>query len=235
MFSKRMRVLVVTAVAVALSCGPAFGASLTVNSNTLSNFRTCTLTPVTAASLTGIDSWVNQNAATTNNGTTSPLTATSRTSQNARLYLRFDLTKCSPTIPSTATVSSAVLRLVPSALASLCRTYDLYRVTASWVETTITWNNQPFGTTVNNPSSVSRESSSNVGAATCANQTTNVYTTGWTVTTDVAAYVAGTATNNGWMIRDDVEDSGNTARTTSFYSDEANSVAAPQLILDYTT
>jgi hypothetical protein len=227
------RFLACLAAALAISCVPAFGASLSVSSSTLATSRTCTLTPLTATSLVGTDTFANQNAATTANGTQIVLTANSRNNQNARVYLRFDLTKCTPTIPSTATVNSAVLRMVPQVLASACRTYDIFKVTASWVETTLTWNNQPFGTTVNNPVQSARTSSSDVGPLGCANSTLNAYTTGWNVTTDVAAFVAGTSTNNGWMIRDDVEDSGTQAKTTTFYSREANSINSPQLIIDY--
>jgi hypothetical protein len=205
--------------AIGVAATPALAASFTVSSSNLATLRTCTLTPLSGASTAGTDSWVDQTSATTNNGVATSLTATSRsTSKNARVYLQFDLTKCNPVIPASATVNSAVLRMMPAAVATACRTYDVFRVTTSWVETTITWNNQPFGTTLNNPASASRTASSNIGAAPCTNTGVNAYTTGWDVTADLAAFVAGTATNNGWMIRDDVEDFGPSARTTTFYA-----------------
>jgi len=231
---RRVRILVALVGALGVMGAPALAASFTVASSNLATFRTCTLTPLSGASTAGTDSWVNQNSPTTNNGTDTASSATSLSlNKNARIYLRFDLTKCGPAIPATATIDSAVLRMVPSAVATLCRTYDIFRVTASWSETTITWNNQPFGTAVNNPASASRTSSSNIGAAPCAITSVNAYTTGWDVTADVAAFVAGTATNNGWMIRDDVENASTTIRTTTFYARETNSVASAQLIVDY--
>jgi hypothetical protein len=148
-------------------------------------------------------------------------------SKNQRAFLRFDLTKCSPTIPSTATISAAGLRMFPAAVATACRTYDVFKVTASWVETTITWNNQPAV-------AASRTSFNNIGAAVCTNSTANAYTTTWDVTADVSAFVAGTATNFGWMVMDDTESSA-TVRTTTFYARETNSIASAQLIIDYTT
>ena len=56
-----------------------------------------------------------------------------------------------------------------------------------------------------------------------------------TVTTDVAAWVAGSSTNNGWMIRDDTENSA-TARTTTFSAKNLGTAAqAPELVISYVT
>ena len=59
--------------------------------------------------------------------------------------------------------------------------------------------------------------------------------TGADVSTDVGAFVAGTATNNGWMIRDDTESSA-TARTVTFSAKDLGTLAqAPQLVVTYVT
>ena len=159
----------------------------------------------------------------------------SAASANRRVYLRFDLTRCSPLIPATASVKVATLRLFVSVLPTVCRTYDIFDVAASWTETAITWNNQPFGTTINNPASGTRTASLNVGASPCQNQTANSYLSGFDVTTDVAGFVAGTLANNGWMIRDDVEGSA-TARTGTLSAKNLNTLAqAPQLVITYVT
>src|SRR6185436_1784429 len=110
----------------------------------------------------------------------------------------------------------ATLRNYVTVLPAACRTVDIFRVTATWTEAGLTWNNQPFGTAINNPASASRTGTFDVGTPVgCQNRTTNSYVVGGTVTTDVAAFVAGGSTNFGWMLRDDVEGSA-TARTTTF-------------------
>ena len=69
----------------------------------------------------------------------------------------------------------------------------------------------------------------------CQNQATGAYVIGGTVTADVATFVAGTATNFGWMIRDDTEGSA-TTRTATFSAKELGTVAQePQLVITYVT
>jgi hypothetical protein len=209
-------------------------AGLPVASQKLSVFRTCVLTTTPSASTAGTDSYVDQAAATTNNGSATFLDVQSGSSLNRRAYIRFDLTRCSPAIPSAASVKIATLRLYVSAIPAVCRTEDIFAATAEWTEAAITWNNQPFGTTINNPASGSRADALTVGSASCQNTTANAYVTGWTVTTDVQSWVAGSTTNNGWMIRDDVEGSA-TTRNARFSSKNANVAAqSPQLIVTYT-
>ncbi|MDH3189956.1 MAG: DNRLRE domain-containing protein, partial [Acidimicrobiia bacterium] len=152
---------------------------------------------------------------------------------NRRTYLRFDLAACTPAIPTSATVTGSLLRLFVTAVPAACRTHDIFRVTATWTEAALTWNNQPFGTTINNPVSGQRTSFITVGAAPCQNTTANVYVNGWDVKSDVQAFIAGTSTNYGWMIRDDVEGSA-TARSATFSSKNNNVLLrAPQLTINY--
>jgi hypothetical protein len=222
------------AFAVAFGASSAFAASLTVNSNTLTTFHTCVATAVASSSTVSVDSFVNQGNTGQNNGTSTTMTVNSASS-NTRTYVQFDLTKCVPAIPSTATVRVATLRLYTTVVPSVCRTHDIFRVTTAWTETGITWANQPFGTTINNPASGSATSQMVIGTGCAANTTANAYVTGWNVTSDVAAFVAGTATNDGWMIRDDVEGS-STARNSTYESSEIGAAnKGPQLVIDYTT
>jgi len=231
--------LIALAIVLGVAAGTAFtsasAASLKVTSQALTPFRTCTVTATPSTTSSVIDSSVRQASPTTNYGTTTTMDVASATSANRRSYIKFDLSGCAPAIPASATVRAATLRLYVSTLPAACRTLDFFRVTSSWAETTVTWNNQPFGTTINNPASSSRTGSFDVGTPTgCLNRTAG-YVTGADVTSDVAAFVAGTATNNGWMIRDDAENS-STTRTTTFSAKNLSTLAqAPQLVVTYVT
>ncbi len=211
---------------------PALASGVTVSSSTLDAYQTCVLSGVSAASTAVADTFVNQGSPTANSGTTTSTDVQARTGQNRRVHLAFNTTLCSPAIPATATVTDARLDLFVTSIAAACRTVDVFRVTTTWAETTITWNNQPFGTTVNNPPTAQRTAFTTIGAAPCTYTATNQYVT-WTVTTDVAAWVSGTAPNHGWMLRDDAEVSG-TTRLTRFATSEANNAArAPRLVITY--
>src|SRR5205807_2879460 len=126
-----------------------------------------------------------------------------------------------------ATVRLAALRLYASVVPTACRTEDLFKVTATWMESVITWNNQPFGVAVNNPANGSASATANVGTSPCG--VTAAGYVDWNVTTDTQAFVTSPATNFGWMIRDDVENSA-TARTATFSTrDLATLAQSPQL------
>jgi len=211
-------------------------ASISLTSQTLTPYRTCTLTATPAAATVEIDTTARQASATSNFGTLTTLTVSSANAANQRAYLRFDLTRCSPAVPATAIVRLATLRLFVTALPAVCRTVDLFRATATWTEAGLTWNNQPFGSAINNPASASRTGTFDVGTPVgCQNRTNNSYVVGGTVTTDVAAFVAGGSTNFGWMLRDDVEGSA-TARTTTFSAKNLGTAAqGPQLVITYVT
>jgi hypothetical protein len=208
----------------------ALGAGLTSSSKTLTVYRSCALTAYPTTTATTIDSYVNQASGNTNSGTATTLSVQSGTSlaKNRRAFIKFDLTKCSPAIPSTASVKQAYLRLYVTAVPTACRSLDIFSATASWTETGITWNNQPAV-------SATRTDVIQVGAAPCTNSTANAYVNGWNVTVDVAAFVAGTSTNNGWMMRDDAEGSTITYTATFSSKDLGTLAQSPQLIVTYTT
>lgn len=212
-----------------------FASSVPVSGGRLTSYRSCTLSATPSSTTSVTDATVKQATPTTAAGTASTIVVSSSTNANQRIYVRFDLTRCSPVIPATATVKLATLRLFATALAGACRTIDVFRVATTWTEATLTWNTQPYGTTINNPATGSRTDSFNAGTPTgCENLTANAYVSGAIVTTDVAAFVAGSTTNAGWMLRDDVEGS-STARTTTFASKDAAVVnRAPQLIVSWT-
>jgi hypothetical protein len=234
--SFRRIALAATLVGVLLGAGVVGGraASLSLTSQTLTPYRTCTLTATPAAATVGIDTTARQGNPANNFGTINTLRVASANAANQRTYLRFDLTRCTPAIPAAATVRLATLRLFVTGLPAVCRTVDLFRVTATWTEAGLTWNNQPFGTAINNPPTASRSGSFDVGTPVgCQNRTNNSYVVGGTVTADVAAFVAGGATNFGWMLRDDVEGTA-PARTTTFSAKNAgNAARGPQLVITY--
>ena len=209
-------------------------ASLSFTSQALTPYRTCVISGTPATTTAVADASVRQGSATSNFGTATTNNIATQSGQNRRLYIRFDLTQCSPAIPSTATIRLATLRMYVSALPAVCRTVDVFRVTATWTESAITWNNQPFGTTINNPASGSAIDTFGVGTPVgCENRTANAYTTGGVVTSSVASFVAGTQTNFGWMLRDDVEGSA-TARTTTFSAKNLGTASqGPQLVITY--
>ena len=212
---------------------PGSAASLSLTSQNFTPYRTCTITATPATTTAVTDTTARQGTPTTNFGALTTLTVSSGAAVNQRTYIRFDLTVCSPAIPATATVRLATLRLYVTALPAACRVLDLFPVTASWVETTLTWNNQPFSTTINNPPTGSRTGTFSVGTpAGCQNLAAG-YAVGGTVTSDVASFVAGSVTNFGWMIRDDTEGSA-TTRTATFTAKELATVAQePQLVITY--
>ena len=226
---------VVALVAVGIvAAGAAFAAGLSLTSQALTPYRTCVLSGTPATTTAVIDASVRQATATTNFGTSTTNDIASSNAANRRLYVRFDLTQCSPAIPASATIRLATLRMYVTVLPAACRTVDIFRVTATWTEAAITWNNQPFGTAINNPASGSASDTYTAGTpAGCQNLTANLYIVGATVTADVAAFVAGTATNFGWMLRDDVEGSA-TARTQTYAAKNLGTASqAPQLVITY--
>ena len=214
--------------------GHGLAASLTLTSQNLTPYRTCTLTGTPTTTTVVADASVRQGLPNTNFGTATTVDVASGIAVNRRLYVRFDMSTCNPAIPASATVRLATLRLYATAVPAVCRTVDLFRVTASWTEAAITWNNQPFGTTLNNPASGSATDTYTIGTpAGCQNQATGTYIVGANPTTDVAAFVAGTSTNFGWMLRDDVEGSATTYTSTASAKDLGTVAQAPQLVITW--
>ena len=197
---------------------PAAAASLPVASSTvtISNrlygaAQTCTLNA-------SADSYVALDASGSNFGTATSLQVGPAVLATRRSFVRFDLTACSPAIPADALVQSAKVRLTVSALAAATRTYELRATSASWVETTITWSNQPaVSSTVSGTAVVTLGSLAGTVVE-------------WTAISDVQAFVTGAATNAGWRIGDASE--GGLGTPLLFGSREAAS-GKPQLTITY--
>jgi hypothetical protein len=213
-----------------------FAAGLTLTSQNFTPYRTCTITATPLTTTAVGDTTAEQGSPTTNFGSATTISSSSLNTANQRIYVRFDLTTCNPAVPASATVRLATLRLYMTAVPGACRVLDLFPAGVAWGEGTLTWNNQPFGTTLNNPATGSRTGTFSVGTPVgCQNQSTGTYVIGGTVTSDVAKFVAGTATNFGWMIRDDTEGT-SPVRTATFSAKELGTVAQePQLVITYVT
>lgn len=228
--------VVLAGIAAGGALGVGSAANLNLSSQALTPYRSCTVTATPATTTAVNDATVTQGSPTSNFGTATTLSVSSGNGVNRRVYLKFDLSQCRPAIPSTAGVRRATLRLYATGVPSACRTIDLFRATASWTESGITWNNQPFGTALNNPPTASRSASFTMGTPSgCQNQATGSYITGATPTGDVASFVAGGTTNFGWMLRDDAEGSG-TTQTATFSGKNLGTIPqAPQLVVTYVT
>lgn len=124
-----------------------------------------------------------------NNGSATTLAVRSQLLANRRSLVRFDLSPCA--IPASATVVDAALELHLGSAPGATRTYTVHRVTAAWVEGTVTWGNQP--------------SVAALATSSTATGTTAGVTLAWDVQADVAALVDGSATNHGWRVGDLLE------------------------------
>jgi hypothetical protein len=199
------------AAACAFTVSAALAASLGVTSARVTEFATCTLRAAPA------DADVDQGSATSNFGTSSDLYVRSKSGNaNRRSFVRFDLSSCS--IPVSAQVTSARLSLYLTGAPSQSRTYEARRVNASWVETTITWNNQPAVSGVT--STLTTGTSSDVRLE-------------WNVAADVQAFVSGGATNNGWRISDQTENVATSPESKFASAEHGTSAWRPRLVLAY--
>ena len=213
---RRLDLGIVTSV-FALGVGGALAASLGVSSTTLTTSTGAASISATVCALSAADadSYVNEASAGSNFGTATNLDVRSSSAGDRRTFVQFSLTGCS--IPATALVTAASLKLFMFAAPTATRTYDAHRVSASWTETGITWTNQP---------AVAATATASVATGTTSNVTLT-----WVVTSDVQAFLGGTA-NNGWRIKDLTENSA-TARTGQFRSAEFGT-ASQRPILEIT-
>jgi hypothetical protein len=213
----RRLILVAVAVAIPVAAVSAFATSLAVTSSALTSFSGATSVPTSTCTLGAEhDSYVSNALlqGDTNFGNATELHV-SAGGTDKRSFVRFNLASCVPSLPSTSEVKSATLRLVLATAPSQNRTYAAHRVSASWAEGSITWNNQP-----------------GIGASsgTVATGTTNGVTLQWTVTSDIQAFANGSATNHGWRIADTDESGLFGSQEGRFGSSEAAS-NHPQLVV----
>lgn len=143
-----------------------------------------------------------------------------------RGLLRFSLDP----LPADATVTGAHVSLLEAATRGYNRVLALHRATKNWTENGVTWNRYD-GT---NPWETAGGDYDATPSATA-----NVLWNGgpldrdtWDVTEDVVDFRSGAKTNNGWILRDTVEDS--SQDYWFFHSREAAGPAdRPFLLVDY--
>jgi len=213
-----LRRIGVMAAVVGVVCGAMAVASATSLSVTTQHLGAVALpVTITNTSLTSVaDTGANQATPGTNTGTATTMLVESATSANQRSFVRFDLSA----IPTTARVQSATLQLTMSTAPSATRTYEVDKVNATWAETTLTWSNMPTAA---------------AATATVASGTTSGVNLTWNVTADAKTFVANSATNFGWQIKDSTESSA-PARTATFRTREwTTATQRPTLTVIYAT
>ena len=136
------------------------------------------------------------------------------TPRNRRSFVKFDLSSCS--IPAAAEVVSATLSVFLSSAPNQNRTWNIARITGSWVEDNVDWPG-PAAT---------------VSTSLTTGTTSNV-TLSADVTSNVASFVSGSQPNHGWLFSDSSEDSSN-QRNGQFRSREHATVSQrPTLVIAY--
>ena len=148
-------------------------------------------------------------SATGNNfGTDSDLKLASKSGDNARVLVRFNL----PTVPAGCSVTNVKLRMYAASYQAN-RTLQAFRLNGNWTETAVTWANQPTTTGT---------------AATAPSRTSPGYVE-WTVTSQVQAMYSGA--NNGFLIRDASENGSGFEQV--FHGREKAPDNPPQLVITF--
>jgi CSLREA domain-containing protein len=154
------------------------------------------------------DSWVLQSSASSNYGQDSVLKLDSKSGNNARVLVRFNL----PAIPVGCQVVDAQLRMYASSYKP-GRTLQAFALGGSWTENQVRWNNQPATTGT---------------AATVASGNSSGYRQ-WAVLTHVSSMYSGA--NHGFLIRDSVE--GGSGIEQGFHSREKGTDNPPRLVITF--
>src|SRR5574337_511004 len=205
------------------------------------------LPSVEAATSTGAltstaDTMINANATTTNNGSCTVNVVNGRSATRAqRVLVKFNVS----TIPSDAAIKTANLSLVQTATGTdALRTYNAHRLTTNWSEGAVC-----ASTTCASPTFGASWSESNLSNcttvwttaggdfnATATASVVNVPTTGtvtWGIKADVQAYVLGTATNFGTLIKDSAETVGSANTHTFGMKENTTASNRPSLTVTY--
>ena len=153
---------------------------------------------------------------TSNFGSDVEIRVRSQGASSRRTLLKFDLTS----IPTGASVSSAILKLCPVidvGASEAGSVHEIYRATSAWSEATVTWNTQP-------------PIAAQVTDLITLIQGPNCYA--FSVGADVQSWLSG-ASNDGWLVKDSNE--GGTPAEVRYASREAvDPLMRPQLVVTYT-
>ncbi|QQG43355.1 MAG: DNRLRE domain-containing protein [Candidatus Daviesbacteria bacterium] len=182
------------------------------------------------------DAYIKQDATTTNFGNTGGdiISVYSRTTNmNRRAVVKFDISS----IPTGSTVSNATLKLKITNPPDVSRQHDVYKITADWVEGDGGTNNSPVGEVAWDSLNGTRTPTltfSGSPTSSVTTGTTDNTVISWNVTADVNAYLAGSTTNYGWIIRDSVEDGTSTDDySVDYAASTATSANRPQLSITF--
>lgn len=172
------------------------------------------------------DSYLDEDRGGSSYGSNSTMFVQSRSGgRDRRSLVKFDLSA----IPAGSQITGATLKLFMTAAPSATRTYNVHRVTRSWVEADVSWDEAS-----NNVSWTTAGGDYSAGAtASVTTGTVSSVWLAWDVTADVDAWYAGTA-NNGVLVKDSAENS-TTAYSATFATRENGTAAnRPQLVVTYT-
>ncbi len=160
-------------------------------------------------------------------GSSSTMSVQSRSGgRDRRAIVQFSLSA----IPTGSSITSATLELFMTAAPSATRTYDVHRVTRSWVESQVTWDDRDNNSTWTTPGG---DYDPTPAASSTTGTVSNVWVS-WDVTAMVQAWYTGSAVNYGVLIKDGAEGS-TTAYAATFASRENGTPAnRPRLVVTYT-
>jgi len=191
------------------------------------------------------DCSMQQESGDTNNGTGTTMLFSDVTNYQDRPVIKFDVSS----IPSTATIDSAVLSLYANWDTSATCAIWVHRIFKAWpIETDVTWNdwdNTALEWTTAGCGNADDAGSDNSGDATGADRTSTANATynkaaweggkyqTWTITTLVQGWVNGTMANNGVRISTDIGDC-ITDNGTYSSSENATTARRPKLVVSYT-
>ena len=154
----------------------------------------------------------------TNYGSSAVMDVGTKTSNRLHSLVQFDIS--SLPIHTDSTVNSANLSLYLSAAPTTSRTHGAHRVTSTWAEGSVTWTGEPsFDGTAT--------------ASTITGTAGGVWLI-WDVTADVSAYLGGTATNYGWLIKDSAEGISKAYEFSYATKEEVSSSLHPTLSIAFT-
>ena len=195
---------------------------------TVTSTPTVTATPTPPTLFSAVqDAWIDQSNVTQNKGTDTTLRVQPIAGKLRRTLVQFDLSA----VPAGSCVSAATMRLTLTSVQSVSRTYAAHRVTQSWTEgnghSGVTWKSRDGTQAWTTPGG----DFSGTATATTSTGTTNGVALQWDVTADVNAFLAGTAPNYGWLLKDNTEGSGGEFR---FASRESGATSQrPRLAITY--
>jgi signal peptidase I len=159
-----------------------------------------------------VDTYADGQNPTTNYASSTTLSVRSTSGQNRRTFVRFSPL---PTIPAGCSFKTATLSLTVTTKPASAVTYNVYNVGTAWTEGLVTWNAQPAST----------------GSAVAVAQPSTLGKVTWDVSALVAAQYAGTALQNGFLVKDPNENTGNLYTT---YASNQNGTAGNRPTLTIT-